>query len=163
MLQLPSPSRIPNINFLVADLQMALNQPFVVKPRHGSNSKHVTICRPQQAGCNWVAQLEFFVGCLEVRLCQKRSWVERTPSKQTKNIYSYVYKYMYTSTKAPHFLSLSLSLSVAKNAFIDIYLHLYYIYIYTNKYALYIRLYRLSHLYSAYAAIMDVIDVPSSW
>ena len=60
-------------------------------------------------------------------------------------------------------LTFSLSLSVAKNAFIDIYLHLYYIYIYTNKYALYIRLYRLSHLYSAYAAIMDVIDVPSSW
>ena len=136
MLQLPSPSRIPNINFLVADLQMALNQPFVVKPRHGSNSKHVTICRPQQAGCNWVAQLEFFVGCLEVRLCQKRSWVERTPSKQTKNIYSYVYKYMYTSTKAPHFLSLSLCRKKCIYRYIST--SILYIYIQINTHCIFV-------------------------
>ena len=45
------PFLLPNCWWQVALVcQMARNQSFVVKPRHGSNSKHVTLWRPGEAG-----------------------------------------------------------------------------------------------------------------
>lgn len=66
---------------LVAKQQMAHNQSFVVKPRHGSNSKHVTLWRPGEATEEAVLQSIEEAMCAEDKSWQKESWNQNAVPK----------------------------------------------------------------------------------